>query len=110
MELALLVYNDRATSFTPARRHVLVSALSTKYAVQCHRLDSSGLEAIRNARDNAALVAVLGGDGSMQSVARELIGSETALLPLPSGSTNVFARAIGLDNDAFEVVSMLLDG
>ncbi len=54
------------------------------------------LEVVGAARDaGAAVVAVAGGDGSAAAAAGVIAQSPTALMPVPTGSTNVFARAQG---------------
>ncbi len=50
-------------------------------------------DAVREAYD---VVAVLGGDGTLNEAAGGLAGSDVALAPLPGGSTNVFARTLGV--------------
>ena len=45
------------------------------------------------------VVVVLAGDGTLNEAADGLAGSQTALAPLPGGSTNVFARTLGIAYD-----------
>lgn len=59
--------------------------------------------------DRFDAVAVLGGDGTLNETINGLAGSEVALAPLPGGSTNVFARTIGLPDDPVEAAAMLLE-
>jgi len=108
----LLVVNSSASSVTARTRVVIRKALSADHDVTLAETNRRG-HATRLAQGAAAdgteLVVVLGGDGTVNEAANGLAGTATALAPLPGGSTNVFARTIGLANDPIEATAELLD-
>lgn len=107
----LLIVNATASSVTARRRVVIRKALSADHQVELVETSRRG-HATRLAR-SAALegfdcVVVLAGDGTLNEAADGLAGSATALAPLPGGSTNVFARTLGVPGDAVEATGQLL--
>ena len=108
----LLLVNSSASSVTPRSRVVIGKALSADHDVTVAETSRRG-HAARLAQGAAAdgtdVVIVLGGDGTLNEAANGLAGTGTALAPLPGGSTNVFARTIGLPNDPIEATGVLLD-
>ncbi len=114
---ALLIVNPMATATSPRGRDVLVRALGSdlKLDVAETRHRAHAVELARQAvADEVELVVTLGGDGTVNEVVNGLLadgpGSGVpALAVVPGGSTNVFARTLGLSRDPVEATSELLD-
>ena len=108
----LLVVNASASSVTARGRVVIQKALSADHEVTVAETTRRG-NATRLAQNAAAsgtdVVVALGGDGTLNETANGLVGTGCALAALPGGSTNVFARTLGLPNDPIEATSDLLD-
>ncbi|MEU4687590.1 diacylglycerol kinase family protein [Actinoplanes sp. NPDC023714] len=124
---ALLVVNPRATTTSERSRDVLVRALRSAVDLTVSYTERRG-HATRLARDAAErgtdLVVTLGGDGTVNEAVNGLLTASTALgelpgplanrLPalavVPGGSTNVFARALGMPRDWVDGAGVILDG
>jgi diacylglycerol kinase family enzyme len=124
---ALLVVNPKATATSQRTRDVLVRALrsevdlTVEYTRRRNHAVTLGREAAEHGMD---LVVALGGDGTVNEVVNGLMTAEPATVDLdqpsaerlpalavvPGGSTNVFARALGLPRDWAEATSVILDG
>jgi diacylglycerol kinase family enzyme len=114
---ALLVVNPKATTTTARTRDVLVHALSADLDVEVVETTHRG-HAIevgrRAAKEGHDLLIALGGDGTVNECVNGLLEdgpnpAGPALAVVPGGSTNVFARALGMPNDPVEATGQVLD-
>ncbi|MGW7515796.1 diacylglycerol/lipid kinase family protein [Streptomyces sp. NPDC054796] len=116
---ALLVVNPAATTTSARTRDVLTHALASDLKLEVATTESRGhaRELARLAAESGEieLVIALGGDGTVNEIVNGLLheGPDPERLPrlavVPGGSTNVFARALGLPNHAVEATGALLD-
>ena len=108
----LLVVNSFASSVTPRNTVVVHRRLSRDHdveVVETNRRGHATRFAVDAARRGLDAVIAFGGDGTLNEVATGVAGTETALGVLPGGSTNVFARTIGLSNDPVAAADELAD-
>jgi len=109
----LLIVNAFASSVTARSMVVIRKAFAADHdveMVETTRRGHAARLAQGAANDGVDVVVVMGGDGTLNEAANGLVGTDTALGVLPGGSTNVFARTIGLPNDPIEATGVLLDG
>jgi len=107
------VVNSFASSVTARNTVVVHQELSrhhTVEVVETHRRGHATRIAQDAARRTADVVVAYGGDGTLNEVATGIAGTETALAVLPGGSTNVFARTLGMPNDPVKAVRCLVAG
>jgi diacylglycerol kinase family enzyme len=107
----LLIVNETATAVTARRRVLVQRVLGADHKLEVEETSRRG-HATRIARgaalDGVEVVVVLGGDGTLSETADGLAGTGTALAPLPGGSTNVFARSIGVAYDPVQAAERLV--
>lgn len=69
---------------------------------------SDAKKAAAKAVDHGAdIVLTCGGDGSVRAAAEALVGTDTALAVLPSGTANQFANAMSIPEDITELLALL---
>jgi diacylglycerol kinase family enzyme len=106
----LLIVNETASAVTPRRRVLVQRIFGADHKLEVEETSRRG-HAARIARgaalDGVEVVAVFAGDGTLNEAADGLARTATALAPLPGGSTNVFARSIGVAYDPVEAAEQL---
>lgn len=109
----LLVVNSFASSVTARNTVVVHRRLARGHDVEVVETNRRG-HATRFAHDAARrgvdVVIGYGGDGTLNEVATGIAGTDTALGVLPGGSTNVFARTLGMPNDPVAAADLLARG
>ena len=105
--------NSFASSVTARNTVVVHRRLARGHEVEVVETNRRG-HATRYAHDAARrgidVVVGYGGDGTLNEVATGIAGTDAALGVLPGGSTNVFARTIGMPNDPVAAVELLANG
>jgi diacylglycerol kinase family enzyme len=112
---ALLVVNPKATTTSARSRDVLAGALRSEVDLDMGytRMRGHAGALAREAADaGIELVVALGGDGTVNEVVNGLMAADEKVRPalavVPGGSTNVFARALGLPREWSEATGVLL--
>ena len=124
---ALLVVNPKATTTSERSRDVLVRALRSQVDLTVEYTQRRGHATTLTraaAESGVDVVVTLGGDGTVNEAVNGLMTAAPAIsgrtvapcyrLPalgvVPGGSTNVFARALGLPRDWADGTSVIIDG
>ncbi|MBB2915546.1 diacylglycerol kinase family enzyme [Streptosporangium becharense] len=121
---AMLLVNPKATTTNRRTRDVLIRALGASMNLTVEETAYRGHAALLARKAHASgfdVVAVLGGDGTINETVNGLLNpvdgeagegratDRPALLAIPGGSANVFARALGLPNDPVQAVGAVLE-
>ena len=116
MRLALIA-NPHASRFSGRQRDRVVAALAAGHKVEVLQTALRGQAtalASQAVASGVEVVAVLGGDGTVNEVVNGLRGSDAALGLLGGGRVNVLARGLGLpadpDRAAVRLVELLAAG
>jgi diacylglycerol kinase family enzyme len=114
---AILIVNPKATTTTAATRDILIGTLESTFdlriEVTARKGDAMAL-AEQAALSGYEYVLSYGGDGTVNEIVNGLMASNLGpsqlpmVGPLPGGSANVFARALGFSNSPVQAVAELI--
>src|SRR6266511_3179132 len=117
---ALLVVNPKATTTSERGRDVLVRALRSEVSLTVaytRRRGHAATLAAEATNDGVDIVIAVGGDGTVNEAVNGILRAKPsadaadrpALAVVPGGSTNVFARAMGLPKDWADGTGVILE-
>jgi diacylglycerol kinase family enzyme len=114
----LLVANPLATTASARQRDVVARAIASHAELEVAETANRGHAAAlacRAMRHGTDVIVGFGGDGTINEIINGLLTDGIhdrlpALGVVPAGSTNVFARALGIPNDPIEATGYLLEG
>jgi len=107
----MIVVNPYATTVSDRLRNLVAYALQGRYEVTAVDTERKGhaVELCREAKhEGYDVVVAFGGDGTVNEVARGLIGSDTPLTCLPGGSANVYCKQLGIPGEIVDATEHLL--
>jgi YegS/Rv2252/BmrU family lipid kinase len=112
LKKVLFIVNNKAGTGNRERFPALVeqvldpSLFSWRIAFTQYRGHGAALSA-EAARGEADIVVAVGGDGSVNEVARGLLGTRSVLGVVPAGSGNGFARALGIPRNPSRALQLI---
>src|SRR5918994_2068858 len=110
--LIAMIANPHASRFSGRQRDRVVAAIGARHKLELLQTGHPGQAtelAARAVAEGTEVVAVLGGDGTVNEVVNGLRGSDAALALLGGGRVNVVARGLGLPADPDRATARLLD-
>jgi|DewCreStandDraft_1066081.scaffolds.fasta_scaffold06146_3 YegS/Rv2252/BmrU family lipid kinase len=112
---ALVIVNPVARNLPSRRALARAAALLTEAGWQARWQETEAPGhatelAARAAHEGHRLVLVCGGDGTLREAACGLVGTDTALAPIPAGTVNIWARETGIPLRAEAAVRTVLTG
>lgn len=109
MKPILVIYNPKSGSSCLRK----VQAACKQHAIQAqyHRIQPNLKQLITAAeKDGCEVVVAAGGDGTVNAVAAQLVGSTMRLAVLPCGTLNHFAKDLGIPLDVEDAIALLKAG
>lgn len=114
MKTAALIFNPQAGSWQTEQRVAAIQYALGEAGYQTQALPTEApghaTELAREAAQSGiGAVFTHGGDGTLREAAAGLLGSETPLAPIPGGTVNVIAKALGLPLNPVRAAKAMAD-
>lgn len=113
MERIVVIANPVASQFTGGGHRDVMAHLAARHEVDALWPGSAAdatAAAVQAVEEGATTVVAMGGDGMVHHVAQGLIGSDTALGIIPTGTTNVVARLFEIPTRPGKAVRLITTG
>ena len=111
MHRIVVIANPAASQFTGGSHRDVMATLD-RVADVGSIWPGSPAEATEKARESAeggaAIVVAMGGDGMVHHVSQGVVGTEASLGVIPVGTTNVFARLMGIPSKPVKAARLLV--
>jgi diacylglycerol kinase family enzyme len=107
----LLVANPSSSQFTGGGHRSVVRILRRRFEVETawpQSTDHARALTAQAVADGFEVVAAMGGDGVVHHVGHVLVGTETALGVIPTGTTNVYARLFDIPHKPTAAARLLI--
>lgn len=104
----VIVYNPKSGSAQPKsvlRKLFKDAGIDVNKYIDVTKNFDSDIRRYKNQSD--VVVVGYGGDGTLSSVAQQLVGTRTVFAPLPGGTLNHFTKDLGVDQDLTNAVNRL---
>ncbi len=112
--IALLIFNSGAGSSGGIEMDQLLEVLRPVGGeIRSHELqegEDAGEVATKAIKDGAPWIAVAGGDGTVEAVAKALIGTGVPLGVIAVGTYNNFARSLGISTEPLKAAGVIRKG
>ncbi len=111
MRKLLLVANPSSSQFTGGAHRTVLRILRHEYLVEPawpQSPDHARQLTAAAAADGYDVVAAMGGDGVVHHVGQALAGTDTTLGVIPTGTTNVYARLMGIPKRVAHAARLLV--
>jgi diacylglycerol kinase family enzyme len=107
--IVIVIYNDASGG---SWNEAAIKQVFAKHKVKVEKIYplKTAEKALGSYLKKSTKIAVIGGDGTISTVAGWIAGSSAVMVPLPGGTLNHFTKDLGIPQDVDEAVAALREG